>query len=316
MNIKLFHSLSPSRNKIIRKINSPKTGQIPSKPNSININLLSSPTKQKKKKLNIKEISNIFSYDEEYVSKLKYLSPKLNLKGNKKETLYNINISSYLPTLFKKFPIPLSDMNNFDMKKKFISQINLKNLIFEKNTNEDMEHSRYIGRLENMYKESTLEKKRHEIETKIEKIKSLIDPLSKELSDILNQIESSKIDLEIFKNYKNYSLLNNAYHKKKYLRKDSRSNLSFYSNFQNSKSSDDSFVRKGNSEKMKSDKLTKKKKLIIENYKLNTMEKLAMLNNKKNNILVKLDACERDLKEFKEKHSIVKNELLVHYHKL
>ena len=316
MNIKLFHSLSPSRNKIIRKINSPKTGQIPSKPNSININLLSSPTKQKKKKLNIKEISNIFSYDEEYVSKLKYFSPELNLKGNKKETLYNINISSYLPTLFKKFPIPLSDMNNFDMKKKFISQINLKNLIFEKNTNEDMEHSRYIGRLENMYKESTLEKKRHEIETKIEKIKSLIDPLSKELSDILNQIESSKIDLEIFKNYKNYSLLNNAYHKKKYLRKDSRSNLSFYSNFQNSKSSDDSFVRKGNSEKMKSDKLTKKKKLIIENYKLNTMEKLAMLNNKKNNILVKLDACERDLKEFKEKHSIVKNELLVHYHKL
>lgn len=124
-----------------------------------------------------------------------------------------------------------------------------------------MEHSRYIGRLENMYKESTLEKKRHEIETKIEKIKSLIDPLSKELSDILNQIESSKIDLEIFKNYKNYSLLNNAYHKKKYLRKDSRSNLSFYSNFQNSKSSDDSFVRKGNSEKMKSDKLTKKKKI-------------------------------------------------------
>lgn len=67
--------------------------------------------------MNIKEISNIFSYDEEYVSKLKYFSPELNLKGNKKETLYNINISSYLPTLFKKFPIPLSDMNNFDMKK-------------------------------------------------------------------------------------------------------------------------------------------------------------------------------------------------------
>jgi hypothetical protein len=207
-------------------------------------------------------------------------------------------------------------MNNFDMKKKFISQINLKNLIFEKNTNEEIEHSRYVGRLENMYKESTLEKKRHEIETKIEKIKSLIEPLSKELSDILNQIESSKIDLEIFKNYKNYSLLNSVYHKKKYLRKDSKSNYSLYSNFQNSKSSDDSFVRKGNSEKMKSDKLLRRKKLIIENYKLNTMEKLAMLNNKKNNILVKLDACERDLKEFKEKHNIVRNELLVHYHKL
>ena len=316
MNIKLFHSLSPSRNKIIRTINSQKTDQILSKPNSININILSSPKKKKIKKLNIKEISNMFSYDEEYVSKLKYFSPELNLKGNKKETLYNINISTYLPTLFKKFSIPLSDMNNFDMKKKFISQINLKNLIFEKNSNEKMKQSRYVGRLENIYKESTLEKRRNELEAKIEKIKSLIEPLSKELSDILNQIESSKIDLEIFKNYKNYSLLNRVYHKKKYLRKDSRSNYSYYSNFQNSKSSDDSFVRKGNSEKMKSDKLIKKKKLIIENYKLNTMEKLAMLNNKKNNILVKLDACERDLKEFKEKHNIVKNELLVHYHKL
>ena len=316
MNIKLFHSLSPSRNKIIRTINTSKTDQILSKPNSNNINILSSPKRQKNKKLNIKKISNMFSYDEEYVSKLKYFSPELNLKGNKKETLYNINISTCLPTLFKKFSIPLSDMNNFDMKKKFISQINLKNLIFEKNSNEEMEHSRYVGRLENMYKETTLEKRRQELETKIEKIKSLIEPLSKELSDILNQIESSKIDLEIFKNYKNYSLLNSVYHKKKYLRKDSRSNYSYYSNFQNSKSSDDSFVRKGNSEKMKSDKLLKRKKLIIENYKLNTMEKLAMLNNKKNNILVKLDACERDLKEFKEKHNIVKNELLVHYHKL
>ena len=317
MKIKLFHSLSPSRNKIIKTINSPKTDLMTSKHNSININILSSQKKQKNRKLNIKEISNNFSYDEEYVSKLKYFSPELNLKGNKKETLYNINISTFLPTIFKKFPIPLSDMNNFDMKKKFVSQINLKNLIFEKNTNEEIEHSRYVGRLENMYKESTLEKKRHEIETKIEKIKSLIEPLSKELSDILNQIESSKIDLEIFKNYKNYSLLNNVYHKKKYFRKDSKSNYSFYSNFQNSKSSDDSFVRKGkDSEKMKSDKFIRKKKFIIENYKLNTMEKLAMLNNKKNNILVKLDACERDLKEFKEKHNLVKNELLVHYHKL
>ena len=317
MKIKLFHSLSPSRNKIIKTINSPKTDLMTSKHNSININILSSQKKQKNRKLNIKEISNNFSYDEEYVSKLKYFSPELNLKGNKKETLYNINISTFLPTIFKKFPIPLSDMNNFDMKKKFVSQINLKNLIFEKNTNEEIEHSRYVGRLENMYKESTLEKKRHEIETKIEKIKSLIEPLSKELSDILNQIESSKIDLEIFKNYKNYSLLNNVYHKKKYFRKDSKSNYSFYSNIQNSKSSDDSFVRKGkDSQKMKSDKFIRKKKLIIENYKLNTMEKLAMLNNKKNNILVKLDACERDLKEFKEKHNLVKNELLVHYHKL
>jgi len=317
MKIKLFHSLSPSRNKIIKTINSPKTDLMTSKHNSININILSSQKKQKNRKLNIKEISNNFSYDEEYVSKLKYFSPELNLKGNKKETLYNINISTFLPTIFKKFPIPLSDMNNFDMKKKFVSQINLKNLIFEKNTNEEIEHSRYVGRLENMYKESTLEKKRHEIETKIEKIKSLIEPLSKELSDILNQIESSKIDLEIFKNYKNYSLLNNVYHKKKYFRKDSKSNYSFLSNFQNSKSSDDSFVRKGkDSEKMKSDKFIRKKKFIIENYKLNTMEKLAMLNNKKNNILVKLDACERDLKEFKEKHNLVKNELLVHYHKL
>jgi peptidoglycan hydrolase CwlO-like protein len=144
----------------------------------------------------------------------------------KKILLLLIALLCILP--FPVFALSGEDIHSNEV---LVMDMNSDTLLFEKNTNEEIEHSRYVGRLENMYKESTLEKKRHEIETKIEKIKSLIDPLSKELSDILNQIESSKIDLEIFKNYKNYSLLNNAYHKKKYLRKDSRSNLSFYSNF-------------------------------------------------------------------------------------
>ena len=310
MKIKLLNSLSPTRNNSSKNFLTPKNSHILSSPNS----LLSFRTNNKNKK-NIKlkeEEGNIFSFDEEYVSKLNYYSPELNVKGNKKETLYNINVSSHLPSLFKKYHFV--DIKSIDEKKRLISKINIKKQIFEKNIYDNMEHTRYVGRLENMYKESTLEKRRHELEIKISKIKSLMNPLSKELSDTLNQIESLKIDLDIFKNYKTYTMLEHNL-KKKNLNRESKTNLNIFNSFI---SSEDSFLKKGKDveSRLKIEKILKKKKTIIEDYKLNTLEKLSFLYNKKSNILVKLDACERDLKDFKEKHNLIRNELLVHYHKL
>ena len=316
MKLKLIHSFTPEKYNTIKTINIIKT---PKDNNYSQKNVFIPNKKQNKKhcQLKLNEKLNIFSFDEEYVSKLKYYSPELNLKGNKRETLYNIYTSKEIPAIFKKFHI--LDNKNFEENKKLISRINVKKQIFEKNDFDEMEHTRYVGRLENMYKENTLEKKRHELELKIKKIKSLINPLSKELSDTLSQIENSKIDLEILKNYKNYSL------GKKFLPKGSKKNLNIFKNRRSiNVNSENSFSEKGNiinkgkekDKKMLKEIIKFRRQSIIEEKKLSSMEKLKLLYNKKNNILIKLDSCEKDLMEFKEKLNIIKNELLVHYHKL
>ena len=316
MKLKLIHSFTPEKYNTIKTINIIKT---PKDNNYSQKNVFIPNKKQNKKhcQLKLNEKLNIFSFDEEYVSKLKYYSPELNLKGNKRETLYNIYTSKEIPAIFKKFHI--LDNKNFEENKKLISRINVKKQIFEKNDFDEMEHTRYVGRLENMYKENTLEKKRHELELKIKKIKSLINPLSKELSDTLSQIENSKIDLEILKNYKNYSL------GKKFLPKGSKKNLNIFKNRRSiNVNSENSFSEKGNiinkgkekDKRMLKEIIKFRRQSIIEEKKLSSMEKLKLLYNKKNNILIKLDSCEKDLMEFKEKLNIIKNELLVHYHKL
>ena len=270
--------------------------------------------KKKLKKLKLNEQLNLFSFDEEYVSKLKYYSPDLSLKGNKKETLYNINTSGQVPTIFKKYQI--EDSKNYEEnKRKLMSRINIKKQMFENRIYAQMEHTRYVGRLENMYRENTLEKKRQELEEKIKKIKSLIEPLSKELSDILRQIENYKIDLEIFNNYKN--LLDKSV-KKRFLYRESKSNLNIFNNINNDNNISDkkSKLKKEKEKKIIQEMIKTKKKSLIEEHKFSKIEKLALLHTKKSNILIKLDSCEKDLKEFKERLNLIKNELLVHYHKL
>ena len=317
MKIKLAYPFSPEKYNTINAIKTPKNNY-----SSKKIFFKSRNKNMKNFNLNSNEKLYSFSLDEEYVSKLNYYSPDLNLKDKKKETLYNLNLSPGLPTIFKKYQ-NIDNKNFEENKKKLMSKINVKKQIFEKNIYNEMEHTRYVGRLENMYKENTLEKKRHEFELKIKKIKSLIISLSSQLSDILTQIENCKLDLEIFKNFKTYSLREQK-SPKKYLYRESKSNLSIFSKRNSNIYSENNSFEKGIKTKKGKDiekKLMKemiknRKKSIIEEKKLSTIEKLEILDNKKNNIMIKLESCERDLKEFKEKHNIIKNELLSHYHKL
>lgn len=290
MKLKLFHSIKKRRkNNELKTIKtySPK-----------NILFQMKKLKLKNCKLNL----DMFSFDEEYVSKLKYYNSELNING-KKETLCNVNTLTHLPNIFKQFQINVNDNNKHLEDKKIISKINIKKQIFEKKIYDNMEHTRYIGRLENMFKESVLEKKRNELEIKINKIKDLMDSLSKELSDTLAQIEDLKIDIEIFKNYKSCAFLD------KILQKQNLDDNSFEKAIKIKKGKE--FEKRIIKEMMKS-----KRKSIIEENKINSFEKIKMLNNKKNNILDKLESCDRDLREFKEKHTIIKNDLLLHYHKL
>ena len=339
MKINLIHPLTLSQEKsnIINTVNIIKT---PNNNNysSKNIKVLLYNKKRHKKKLNLNLIdkADIFSLDEEYVSKLKYYSPDLNRKGFKKETLYNINTSNDLPIIFKKYQI-IDNKNFEENRKKLMSKINVKKQIFEKNIYDEMEHTRYVGRLENMYKENTLETKRHELELKIKKIKSLMELLSKELSDTLSQIENSKIDLDIFQNYKN--IANWEKKQRKLLFKESNSNLNIFNLMTNRRESIKSKIsintkysvnnesnsfekdiknKKGKEfeKKIYKEIFKNRRKSILEEKKLSIKERLTMLNNKKSNILVKLESCERDLKDFKERHNLIKNELLIHYHKL
>ena len=333
MKNKNIHKLSPIKYNTINTIKTPKSTYSSKK---IIFNKKNQKTLNIKLDPNFKKELDIFLFDEEYVSKLKYYSPNINIKNKRRESLYNINMSNDFPTIFKKYQI-IDNKSFEETKRKLMSKINVKKQIFEKNIFDEMEHTRYIGRLENMYKENTLEKKRNELEIKIKKIKDLMIPLSKELSDTLNQIESSKIDLEIFKNYKNYSLLKSNI--KNYLHNESKStinmnndannevnniaNIDLNNVINNDNNNNNSLekMRRIKREKSLNNKLImemikNKKKTLIEEQKFSTIEKLAILSNKKSNILIKLDSCERDLKDFKERLNVIKNDLLIHYHKL
>ena len=141
MKIKSLHplTLSPKKYNTINTVKIPNNNNYSSK----NIKILLHNKTRNKKNLNLNLIDkpNFFSLDEEYVAKLKYYSPDLNLKGNKKETLYNINTSNNLPTIFKKYQI-IDNKNLEENKKKLMSKINVKKQIFEKNIYDEMEHTR------------------------------------------------------------------------------------------------------------------------------------------------------------------------------
>ena len=88
--------------KLCRPINKTKNNKVQTIKTYSPDNLLFHEKKQKLKNNKLK--LDIFSFDEEYVSKLKYYNSELNLVG-KKETLYNINTLTHLPDIFKKYSI-------------------------------------------------------------------------------------------------------------------------------------------------------------------------------------------------------------------
>jgi len=253
----------------------------------------------KRKNLELNSLSNIY---EEYLPRLKYkLSPINSMKNNNTNNLFNIQ-------------------SIFNFHYPFVSNISIKNLklkqkmstifIYRNNINEDkMGNSKYGDKFENIYKEASLENKRKEIETKIEKIKRIMEPLSSELTKILKKIDNYKLELELIKNF-DFSESN---FKKIYLSQKKSSNTNTNNPNNNENLSDIS------SERIKTKNLEnfiKTEKMKINNKKINIKEKLETLIIKKDNILIKYDSCEVDLKELKKELKLIKDELIIHYHKL
>lgn len=249
----------------------------------------------KRKNLEIKSLSN---FDEEYIQRLKYrLSEITSTKKNK-----NSVINSKFPSISKN-----SKTFNFSRQRaRRKSTILIKNLKEEKKTG-----TKYENKLENIYKENFLEKKRAEIELKISKIKSLMKPLSIELANTLKKIENYKLDLEIINNF-NFSENN---FRKIYLSQLKSNSNSIKSDFTNLSSS----LNSSNTDKIKSKELDlyiKREKAKLNNKKLIAMEKLSKFNIKRDSILSKYNSCETELHDLKKELNKIKDKLILHYHKL
>ena len=249
----------------------------------------------KRKNLEIKSLSN---FDEEYIQRLKYrLSEITSTKKNK-----NSVINSKFPSISKN-----SQTFNFSRQRaRRKSTILIKNLKEEKKTG-----TKYENKLENIYKENFLEKKRAEIELKISKIKSLMKPLSMELANTLKKIENYKLDLEIINNF-NFSENN---FRKIYLSQLKSNSNSIKSDFTNRSSS----LNSSNTDKIKSKELDlyiKREKAKLNNKKLIAMEKLSKFNIKRDSILSKYNSCETELHDLKKELNKIKDKLILHYHKL
>ena len=249
----------------------------------------------KRKNLEIKSLSN---FDEEYIQRLKYrLSEITSTKKNK-----NSVINSKFPSISKN-----SKTFNFSRQRaRRKSTILIKNLKEEKKTG-----TKYENKLENIYKENFLEKKRAEIELKISKIKSLMKPLSIELANTLKKIENYKLDLEIINNF-NFSENN---FRKIYLSQLKSNSNSIKSDFTNRSSS----LNSSNTGKIKSRELDlyiKREKAKLNNKKLVAMEKLSKFNIKRDSILSKYNSCETELHDLKKELNKIKDKLILHYHKL
>lgn len=266
------------------------------------LNLNTNIYNQRKTKYSLKrknvEIKSLSNFDEEYIQRLKYrLSEITSTKKNK-----NSVINSKFPSISKN-----SKTFNFSRQRaRRKSTILIKNLKEEKKTG-----TKYENKLENIYKENFLEKKRAEIELKISKIKSLMKPLSMELANTLKKIENYKLDLEIINNF-NFSENN---FRKIYLSQLKSNSNSIKSDFTNRSSS----LNSSNTDKIKSKELDlyiKREKAKLNNKKLIAMEKLSKFNIKRNSILSKYNSCETELHDLKKELNKIKDKLILHYHKL
>ena len=255
-----------------------------------------------KKNLKMKSLSYL---DEEYFLRLKYkLSENNSMTKNKKNLLFgDFQLNSIFPLILK------NPKNIANIKSRRRRSIFLK----ENNTRENkLRQSKYGGKLENIYKENALENKREEIENKIDKLKGIMEPLSSELSKTLKQIDNYQLELEIIKNY-NFT---EGKFKKKYL---SQKKSIINSKTNNNENTNLSSNNSNSNEKMKPkeiESLIKLQKLRIQKRNLEITHKLESLIIKKDNILIRLDSCEKNMKDLKSELKIVKTELIKHYHKL
>ena len=267
-------------------------------PNKYILNLKTSRNAFKRKNLEIKSLSN---FDEEYIQRFKYQLSEMNLKKNNKNKLFHQElINSKFPSISKNSTM------DFSKKGRRKSILLIRNLKEEKTGT-----SKYEKKLENIYKENILEKKREELEIKINKIKSLMKPLSIELAKTLKRIDNYKLELDIINNF-NFSE-NNL--RKIYLSKVKSNNINLKSNDQsNQGNSLNSSTDKNKSKEF--DLFIKTEKMKLHNKKLIVNDKLSNFKTKKENILLKYNTCESEVKDLKKELNKIKDKLIIHYHKL
>ena len=257
----------------------------------------------KTKNLTIRSFSNL---EEEYIPRLKYKITEEDSFNNKKNlfSLGHFHFNSLFPVISK------NSINIHNVKLKARKSI----FLMRKSTKEDkFKRTKYEGKLENIYKENTLENKRAEIETKINKLKRLIEPLSLELSQTIKQIENYQLALQIIKNF-NFS---ESHFRKIYL---SRIKSNNHKNNSIKNENNNLTRRTSNSmEKIKSkefENMIKLEQMKLQKRKIEISQKLDKLEVKKSNILIRLDMCEKNLKDLKKELKIVRDDLIKHYHKL
>ena len=267
-------------------------------PNKYILNLKTSRNAFKRKNLEIKSLSN---FDEEYIQRFKYQLSEMNLKKNNKNKLFHQElINSKFPSISKNSTM------DFSKKGRRKSILLIRNLKEEKAGT-----SKYEKKLENIYKENILEKKREELEIKINKIKSLMKPLSIELAKTLKKIDNYKLELDIINNF-NFSE-NNL--RKIYLSKVKSNNINLKSNDQSNQcSSLNSSTDKNKSKEF--DLFIKTEKMKLHNKKIIVNDKLSNFKTKKENILLKYNTCESELNDLKKELNKIKDKLIIHYHKL
>ena len=254
----------------------------------------------KRKHLKIKSLSN---FETEYIQRLKYkISDNNSMTNTKKNFLFgNLKLNINLPLLPKNSSI--MNKSKYTARKSFF-------LMRRQSLEEKMKKSKYEGKLENIYKENSLENKREEIENKMNKIKEIMEPLSSELSKTLKQIDSFKLDLELITKFK----LTESNFKKMYFSKTKLNNNITKTNESSNLSNINKSIEKTKTKDIET--LIKLEKMKLNQKRVDISQKLQNLLNKKDNIKIKLNKCEKNLTDLKEELTEIKDELIKHYHKL
>ena len=241
--------------------------------------------------------SNLVEPEIEYVSKLNFYSPETI---QEKDLYKNIRV-----------------MQNNNIKS--LEHKNKKNNLYIEEQKFQTNEDKYANKL----KENKLENERRDIEIKINKIKSIIEPLNERLTKIINEIESLKLDFDVLENKKTYSIIEKNL-KKNVIEKELTDKPETNKNSINTLPMLKSQISK--MEIIDPDK-TKEQKLKIDTILLRHREemktkknfttiKIEKLNEQKIEIMKKLKACESDLKDFREERNKIKKKLLLHYHNL
>ena len=256
-------------------------------------NLRKCKTIEKKVKKNSTQNSsfNLLEPEIEYVSKLNFYNPESSEENNLFQTI-------------KTTP----NFNKLSLKFRHKKTFNI-----------DEEKLQNNGeKFENKEKEYKLENKRKDLEVKINKIKGLIKPLNEELSKVISEIDNLKLDFEVLQNNKTNSLIEKNF-KKKVIANELITNSISKKNSTTINSLPALSSKSINSERTKEQKMKIDTIVYIHKEEMRTKKNFAILkinklNEKKNEIMEKIKACENDLKNFKEERNKVKKELLIHYH--